>query len=81
MCGSGNGIYKDNKLDIYLGFYGASLELNNKTYEPSNYTENIKNGFEGHLSRVEMFDYINESLSKDELIEIILQVIDNGSEE
>lgn len=75
MCGGGNAKVKNNIVDVYLGAYGASLKLNKEEYCPQD-----SKGTPSELSREEMALKLSK-LTKKDLIEIILQVIDNGSEE
>mgnify|MGYP003334412637 CR=1 FL=1 len=72
MCGYSNS--NDGKIQIYFGAYGSHLKVGNKFYCQS-YTEEFET-----ISREEMYDLLSNQYTKEELIELLLQFVDNGEE-
>jgi hypothetical protein len=74
MCGSGNALINGKKIHLYLGYYGASLSIEEGlTYCPTDEEE--------ETTREQMTRYLKENFNQAELIEIMLQIVDEGSEE
>lgn len=72
MCGSGES--KDKDVYIYLGFYGANLEVKDLLYQ-------IEGENKQPTTKEEMTKHIMDNYTYEEFIGKILQCIDNGSDE
>lgn len=72
MCGYGN--TKDDKVNIYLGYYGAEIRVNDLTYC-------IEGENKQPTTKEEMTKHIMDNYTYEEFIQKILECIDNGSEE
>lgn len=72
MCGSGTS--NDGKVDMYLGYYGASLSVDDLTYC-------IEGNCKEDTTKSQMIKYVKQIYTYDEFITKILECIDNGSEE
>lgn len=73
MCGHGNS--NDDKLEIYFGFYGDYLRINNDHYNP------FENRFvQNNIDEDEMFKKIKQQYTYDDFIKAILECVNNGKE-
>lgn len=73
MCGYGKS--NDDKLEIYLGWYGAYLRLNNEHYNP------FENRFvQNNIDKTEIINKIKQQYTYEEFIKAILESIENGEE-
>ena len=72
MCGFGES--NDQNVNIYLGFYGANLEVGDLLYQVQG--ENTQ-----PTTKEEMTKHIMDNYTYEEFIQKILECIDNGSEE
>lgn len=72
MCGFGES--KDQNVSIYLGFYGANLEVEDLLYQVQG--ENTQ-----PTTKEEMTKHIMDNYTYEEFIQKILECIDNGSQE
>lgn len=72
MCGYGES--NDQNVNIYLGFYGANLEVEDLLYQVQG--ENTQ-----PTTKEEMTKHIMDNYTYEEFIQKILECIDNGSQE
>lgn len=74
MCGSGDTKLKNKKINLYLGYYGASFDFMDKIYC-------VEGNCKTDITKQEMVEYIKSQCTYDEFINCILEIIDNGSDE
>lgn len=72
MCGNGNS--NDNKVHIYLGFYGADIQVNDLMYC-------IEGKEKQDTTKEQMIEHIKKNYTYDDFLMQLLECIDNGSEE
>lgn len=72
MCGFGE--TNDDQVRIYLGYYGARIEVNDLTYQ-------IEGETKQPTTKEEMTKHIMDNYTYEEFIQKILECIDNGSDE
>lgn len=68
MCAGSNTIIKNEEVNVYMGYYGGRLSIGNINYKDNNVKE-----------RPVMAAKL-KSFKKDDLIEMILNLIDNADE-
>lgn len=71
MCGCGTS--NDGKVDIYLGWYGAEICVNDLTYS-------IQGEHKQPTTKEQMTEHIKNLYTYDEFLNKILECIDNGEE-
>lgn len=76
MCSYGD--TKDEKIGIYLGYYGCTFKLNNSIYAPQN-DKYIDRDCK-KISKDEIIKLIKENYNYDEFINAILECVENGEE-
>jgi len=67
MCGGSTIELDGYKVDIYLGYYGAKLMIDEASYKEGQDKEPI-------LTKI-------RSMTKNQIAEMLFKIIDNGSEE
>jgi len=72
MCGSGQS--NDGEINIYLGWYGAYLDVNDLSYC-------IEGEYKQHTTKEQMIEYIQKHYTYSDFLAQLLECIDNGSEE
>jgi hypothetical protein len=75
MCGGSDAKIRKDELQLYLGYMGAEIKINESIIYCPNETKNHT------YDREEMAGIMSKMYTKKDLIEIMLQIVDNGSEE
>ena len=89
MCGSSEARVGVHNLDLYIGAYGGRLEVDDgneclvyasKDYYADNDYTNDDSPHNPLEERAIMGATLKERFTKEELVEVILQLVDNGRE-
>ncbi len=70
MCAGGRATIRDKECGIYMGYYGGSLRVGKVTYKQGKTTPEEKEKFVKYLKR----------FTKDELINMMLDLVENSDE-
>jgi len=78
MCGKSYSEIKGLKTKMYLGYHGGCLEIGDFEYYTENYHES--NGVDRLSDCLALMKHLN-TYSKQEVIKMILDLVDNGEED
>ena len=83
MCGYSDAQVNGLSLDFYLGAHGAYFRIDLKD-ETLYYGDTVEGGGQGRdeerRNRKEMTTILNDNLTREQLVEVILQFVDHGTE-
>lgn len=75
MCARSECKIKGKEVNVHLGYFGGSITIDEKEFSVD-YSDR-----DTTMTEKEMFDDINETYSKEEVIQMLLDIIKNGEED